>query len=373
MDSLNQDKALQTIKECKVASNYTNKILAKFGQITPKLPLVVSHTLFSGPAGTGKTMRVEESAKILGCSESDNTLIKLSPDCLSSIETFVSILSSSLSWQGYLCNYGKTEHSTCPCKNHHIVDPINPRTPVKQVCIFIDEIHVLAKDFQEKLGLIMLDFRYQVPTQNGLKDIFFPKFTLFGATTKPGDLIKPLRTRFGNKFHIDYYSDSEMLTIVNSMLKLRGWSMEEEAKYMVSKASQGVAREAENILTGLFNSWIFALESGQDSNKYAITNKVALKYFRSQKIDPNSGISYRQFQVLNYLNTFKGTGKPVGVGVNRICSNIGIDTEMYNDELEPKLSKKGFIVSGNRGREITEEGSKYVSNTKEYFEGILDS
>lgn len=357
------DKGLLTIRMATAAVNNSQKLLKKYGRITPKLPLTVPHTLMSGPGGTGKTSRVEEAVKIMGCSEKDGTFIRVSPDCLKKdgIEGFITILNQSLSWDGYLCNHGKTNHCDCPQHDHFIVDTENPRAPIKQVAVFIDEIHVVPEDIQEKLGLIILDFRYQVVTPLGLKTYYFPKFTLFAATTKPGDLIKPLRTRFGNKFNIDYYTDSEMDQIAAVMAAKRGWNVEADALSLVAKAAQGVARECENHLTGLFNCWIYLLNSGQVTEKNAITKEVALQYLNVKEITED-GLCFNQVKILKYLATFVSDGKVKGIGVNRICNSLGIDPQRFADELEPRLASKGFITSGGRGREITQDGLLYLEH-----------
>jgi Holliday junction resolvasome RuvABC ATP-dependent DNA helicase subunit len=358
------DKAMLSIKMAVAAVDNTSKLLKKYGRITPKLPITLPHTLFYGPGGTGKTKRVEEAVKLMGCSEEAGTFIRVSPDCLkkNGIEGFIDILNKNLSWEGYLCNHGKTSHCNCPSHNHKIVDTESPRAPVKQIAVFLDEIHVVPADIQEKLGLILLDFKYQTVTPLGLKTYYFPKFTLFAATTLPGDLIKPLRTRFGNKFSVSYYTDTEMVSIASVMAKQRGWNVDAESLELLAKASQGIARECENHLTGLFNCWIYLMSTGQEVNKHVITKEVTLQYL-SIKQFTEDGLSFDQVKILKYLASFAKDGKVKGVGVNRVCGALGLDAQRFSDELEPRLSAKNFISSGGRGREITNEGMQYLEVT----------
>lgn len=366
------DSSLLTIKMCVEACKNTNKILAKYGRITPKLPIVVPHTLFHGSAGCGKTTRAEQAARLMGCSEEDGTFIRINSDCIKKIEDIIEILMKKLSWEGYLCSNGKTSHAECnPC-NHQIVDPVNPRGPVKQVTIFLDEIHTLSPDIQEKLGLILLDFRYQLVSYANLKTYYFPKFTLIGATTRPGDLIRPLRTRFGNKFSVGYHTDEEMENIVASMAADRGWNIDNECKQIVARISQGIPREADNHLSGVFNCWIYLLNTGQITDKHVITKEVALQYIKLKNYIED-GLSYDQVKVLKYLASFVKDGKPRGVGVSRICGALGLDSTRYTDEIEPRLSSKGLVSSGGRGREVTLEGMQYLdflSNTNSDFATI---
>lgn len=354
------DKGLMNVRMAAVACKSTAQILKKYGAVTPKLPLTVPHILVHGFAGCGKTSRIEAAAEIMGCKESDNTFIRINPDCINNIETLIDILNTKLSWEGYLCNYGKTDHTNCPKHNHQIVDPVNPRTPVKQQIVFLDEVHVLPKEVQEKLGLIILDFRYQLVSKSGYKTHYFPKFTFCGATTKPGDLIKPLRTRFGIKIAVTTYNDSEMMEIANTMLSQRGLNVSEDAKKIICNISQGIPRELENHITGLFNCWMYLLSTGQYTNKCVITREVAQNYIKVQRF-LEDGLSSSQISVLKYLYNFKQ-----GIGITRVCNATGIDLQRFNDELEPRLVERGHIVAGGRGRQITESGRKYLEDILEH-------
>lgn len=362
------DRGMMSIRMAIAAAKNTNRLLDKYGKITPKLPLTVPHTLFYGPGGTGKTVRVEESVKLMGCTEEDGTFIRISPDSIKKIEDLIQILNQKLSWDGYLCTNNTTKHENCKC-NHKITNPVTPKSSIKPIAVFMDEIHVLPADLQEKLGLILLDFRYQLLTKEGLVTYFFPKFTFFACTTKPGDLIKPLRTRFGNKFSVSYYKDEEMFNIVTRMCNQRGWNVSDEAKIIVSKISQGIAREADNHLTGLFNCWIYNLETGQIEDKNVITKEVALRYIKIQQFTED-GLSYDQVRILKYLRSFYEKGKARGIGVQRICGMLGLDPLRFQDELEPRLSSMNYICSGGRGREITEQGIRYLETTLSKYTDI---
>jgi Holliday junction resolvasome RuvABC ATP-dependent DNA helicase subunit len=357
-DSFKDDLGLMNAKMAILATKHTAKILSKYGKITPKLPITVPHILAYGPAGSGKTTRIEAVAELMGCTEQDNTFIRINSDCIENIDNLIELLDTKLSWQGYSKD-----------ANGNILDPNNPVAPIKQVLVFLDEVHCLSKTTQEKLGLIMLDFRYQVKTNQGIKTIYFPKFTLAAATTKPGDLIKPLRTRFGIKINVGYGTDSDMLQVLNTMLVPTGWNISGNAKKIIASMSQGIPREVGNHLTGLYNCWIHSLYTGQTTEKQCIIEDIARKYAKAQKYTLD-GISYDQVRVLKFLSQFRESGKKGGAGVVKICSALDLDPEQFLDTLEPRLVYRRFMISGTRGREITDLGLSYLEKVLSEYKDI---
>jgi Holliday junction resolvasome RuvABC ATP-dependent DNA helicase subunit len=317
----------------------------------------------------GKTRRVLESAAEMGCSEQDGTLIRLSPDAVENAETFVKLLDKHLSWDGYLCNQGQINHDNCnDCK---IIDPVNPRGPIKKVAVFIDEIHGLSKDVQLAMLLILLDFRYQYQTKEGVVDKFFPKFTCFGATTDPGLLNKPLRTRFANKVSVPYYTDEQMLDIVHSMVKQRRWTVDPEAAEIIANISQGIAREAENHISGVYQCACYHNKM-QDNDEF-ITHLTAdmAKVYLKIKGFIKDGLSYDQLRLLHSLNNRVGN-KMLAMGEKKILNTFGWDVRRYMDEVEPRLLIKNYLETTSRGRQLTEEGVRYIIEARRKYPKLFE-
>jgi Holliday junction DNA helicase RuvB len=85
--------------------------------------------------------------------------------------------------------------------------------------LFIDEIHRLNPAIEEILYPAMEDYNLDIMIGQGTAarsiKLELPKFTLIGATTRPGLITAPLRGRFGIIFHLDFYAIEELQTIVN--------------------------------------------------------------------------------------------------------------------------------------------------------------
>ena len=74
--------------------------------------------------------------------------------------------------------------------------------------LFIDEIHRLNPAIEEILYPAMEDYNIDIMIGQGTAarsiKLELPKFTLVGATTRPGLITAPLRGRFGIIFHLDF-------------------------------------------------------------------------------------------------------------------------------------------------------------------------
>lgn len=368
------DKGLEVIKHSVAAVEHTNSLLTKlatryasegYGRaLPPTMPFAVAHTLFSGPPGTGKTTRAEEAASLMGCTEENGLFIRTTPDAIRTPNDLVKLLMTRLSWQGYLCNRGKIDHTACSkCR---IIDPVNPRGPITPQVLFIDEIHDLDKDVQVAMLMILNDFRYQYKDKDMVRDVYFPKFTCFGATTDPGKLPKPLRTRFKNKVYVNYYTDEEMLDIVKSIVRKRGWEIDPDAAGILARISQGIPREAVNHVEGIYSCLCYLVKSGKlpiTAREQCRFTTTLAKFYADSRGFLEDGLSYDQIRLLNFLNR-EVDGKFVTAGIKKILDALGWDLQRYADEVEPRLVARGLIDT-TRARRITTKGSRYLEELEE--------
>ena len=80
--------------------------------------------------------------------------------------------------------------------------------------LFIDEIHRLGRVAEEHLYPAMEDFKLDIVIGQGPAarsiQLPIPRFTLIGATTRPGLITTPMRSRFGIIEHLEFYSPEEI-------------------------------------------------------------------------------------------------------------------------------------------------------------------
>src|SRR4051794_30757697 len=97
--------------------------------------------------------------------------------------------------------------------------------------LFIDEIHRLNPAIEEILYPAMEDYNIDIMIGQGAAarsiKLELPKFTLIGATTRPGLITAPLRGRFGIVFHLDFYAIDELQQIIERSARILNVEIDE--------------------------------------------------------------------------------------------------------------------------------------------------
>src|SRR5437773_8884571 len=118
--------------------------------------------------------------------------------------------------------------------------------------LFVDEIHRMPRPVEEVLYPALEDFKLDVvlgkgPTARSIR-LDLPRFTLVGATTRPGRITLPLRERFGFSPRLDYYSREELTLIVGRSAGILGVATDEQGAGEIARRSRGTPRIANRLL-----------------------------------------------------------------------------------------------------------------------------
>ncbi|MBR6274843.1 MAG: Holliday junction branch migration DNA helicase RuvB, partial [Lachnospiraceae bacterium] len=118
--------------------------------------------------------------------------------------------------------------------------------------LFIDEIHRLNRQVEELLYPAMEDFIIDIvigrgPASKSVR-LNLPKFTLVGATTRAGMLTAPLRDRFGVVSRMEFYTVSELTTIVENSARVLNVKIDKEGAVEIARRSRGTPRLANRLL-----------------------------------------------------------------------------------------------------------------------------
>ena len=84
--------------------------------------------------------------------------------------------------------------------------------------LFLDEIHRMQPVLEEKLYTALEDYKLDIIIGQGpaarTHVMEIRPFTFIGATTRPGLLTSPLRSRFGILLRLEFYTEEELRFIV---------------------------------------------------------------------------------------------------------------------------------------------------------------
>ena len=213
--------------------------------------------------------------------------------------------------------------------------------------LFVDEIHRLNRQVEEVLYPAMEDFAIDVVIGKGATSksirLELPKFTLIGATTRAGMLSAPLRDRFGVVNRLEYYTLSELKTIIMRSAGVLGVKVDEDAALEMARRSRGTPRLANRLLKRVRD---FA-EVKYDGK---VTKEVVTEVLALLNID-SYGLVHIGREILTTMIE-KFNGGPVGL--ETIAVSIGEDTATIEDVYEPYLIQSGFLARTQRGRIVTE-------------------
>ena len=213
--------------------------------------------------------------------------------------------------------------------------------------LFVDEIHRLNRQVEEVLYPAMEDFAIDVVIGKGATSksirLELPKFTLIGATTRAGMLSAPLRDRFGVVNRLEYYTLSELKTIIMRSAGVLGVKVDKDAALEMARRSRGTPRLANRLLKRIRD---FA-EVKYDGK---VTKEVATEVLALLNID-SYGLDHIDREILTTMIE-KFNGGPVGL--ETIAVSIGEDTATIEDVYEPYLIQSGFLARTQRGRIVTD-------------------
>lgn len=219
--------------------------------------------------------------------------------------------------------------------------------------LFIDEIHRLSTAVEEVLYPAMEDFAIDIiigkgPSARSIR-LDLRRFTLIGATTKPGSISNPLRDRFGVLFRLEMYTHEELAAIVTRSAGILGINCAPDGALQIAKCSRGTPRIANRLLKRV-RDYAEVCGSG------VITAQATQEALRLMDID-SLGLDTVDRRILMTIAQSFGGGP---VGVETLAATTGEEAASIEDVYEPYLMQLGFINRTPRGRCITNAAYEYL-------------
>src|SRR5258708_22587437 len=269
-----------------------------------KLKEPLSHILFDGPPGLGKT-------------------------------TFASVLPNEL---------GTSIQMTSGPALSKPADMLPFLTNVEEGSIlFIDEIHRMPRVVEEFIYPAMEDFRVDIVLGEGVNArtiaLKLKRFTLIGATTRSGMLSGPMRDRFKMHEHLEFYSVEELAEILRINARKLQTPITDEAALELARRSRGTPRIANSRLW-----WTRNFATSEFDGK--ITLDVARAALKMSEVD----IEGLDKQDRRYLETLVNVFEGGPTGVEALAATMNLPSAPLSDKIEPFLLREQFIIRPPRGR-----------------------
>ena len=223
--------------------------------------------------------------------------------------------------------------------------------------LFIDEIHRLARPVEEILYPAMEDFELNIVVGKGAgarsMKLAVKPFTLVGATTRSGLLSSPLRDRFGQHFHLDFYGQAELTEIVRRSARLLEVRTDDDGAVEIASRARGTPRIANRILRRV-------RDFAQVSAAAIVTRQVALGALELLDIDACGFDKMDRDILAAIIDKFEGGP----VGVESLAAAIGEESDTLEEVYEPYLLQEGFIARTSRGRVATQRAYNHLGRKR---------
>jgi Holliday junction DNA helicase RuvB len=219
--------------------------------------------------------------------------------------------------------------------------------------IFIDEIHRMPRIVEEFIYPAMEDYRIDIVLGEGINartlSLNLKRFTLIGATTRSGMLSGPMRDRFKMHEHLEFYTVEELAQIVRINARKLKAEITDDAAIELARRSRGTPRVANARLW-----WTRHYATSESDGR--ITLETARAALGMAEVD----IQGLDKQDVRYLETLVGVFSGGPTGVEALAATMNLPTDTLTDEVEPYLLREHFIVRTPRGRLATPKAFEHL-------------
>lgn len=219
--------------------------------------------------------------------------------------------------------------------------------------LFLDECHAMPRVVEECLygpmedGVLnwvpQTDFNSMMRSlgigstaKEQVKTMKLPPFTLVGATTLPGLMSPPLRSRFVQSLVLEPYTVDELEHIVVNTARKLGFGVTKPVAGEIARRSRNTARIAVGHLVWFRD---YCLATGAEPTVSAVREAFTLK-----NVD-ESGLGKVERQYLDVL-----VNAQVPVGLSTLSASLGENVATLTESVEPYLLREGYIRRTARGR-----------------------
>ncbi|HTD54540.1 MAG TPA: Holliday junction branch migration DNA helicase RuvB [Silvibacterium sp.] len=212
--------------------------------------------------------------------------------------------------------------------------------------LFLDEIHRLQPVLEEKLYTALEDYKLDIIIGQGpaarthVMDI--RPFTFVAATTRPGLLSSPLRSRFGILLRLEFYSDDDLRFVVERSAEVLGIPIDRDGASEIAMRSRGTPRIANRLLRRV-------RDYAQVRGSGTIDRATAEQALKMLEVDAHGFDELDRRLLLTIIEKYDGGP----VGLNTLAASLAEEQDALEEVYEPFLIQRGFLDRTPRGRVAT--------------------
>src|SRR3984957_15180494 len=212
--------------------------------------------------------------------------------------------------------------------------------------LFLDEIHRVQPVLEEKLYTALEDYKLDIIIGQGpaarTHVMEIRPFTFVAATTRPGLLSSPLRSRFGILLRLEFYTEEELRYVVERSAEVLQVPIDADGASEIALRSRGTPRIANRLLRRVRD---YAQVRGTGTIDRA-TAQAALKML---EVDAHGFDELDRRLLLTIIEKYDGGP----VGLNTLAATLAEEEDALEEVYEPFLIQIGFLDRTPRGRVAT--------------------
>lgn len=212
--------------------------------------------------------------------------------------------------------------------------------------LFLDEIHRLQPTLEEKLYTALEDYKLDIIIGQGplarTHVMEIKPFTFVAATTRPGLLSSPLRSRFGILLRLEFYTEDELHFIVERSAEVLNVPIDRNGAAEIALRSRGTPRIANRLLRRVRD---YAQVRGTGS----IDRQTAQAALKLLGVDMHGFDELDRRLLLTIIEKYDGGP----VGLNTLAATLAEEEDALEEVYEPFLIQIGFLDRTPRGRVAT--------------------
>jgi Holliday junction DNA helicase RuvB len=212
--------------------------------------------------------------------------------------------------------------------------------------VFIDEVHELPKVYQTALYLATDRRKISVCGTKSVRSIPLAGFTLILGTTDEFSVLQPLRDRMKLVLRFDFYSNEELVQIVQLRAKALEWELEEGLPGLIAQRSRGTPRLALRLLQACRR--VCRALGEQKLTLLHLEKACALECLDVL------GLGRTEQKYLEIL--LEGDSR-----LNIIASRLGLPSRTVSQVTEPFLIRAGLVIKDDQARrQLTALGHEHL-------------